>query len=330
MKIITACVLILLSVTATAEYPTVGSIQKLDPAADVYFGEETKIEVIVDGLTWCEGPLFVDGAIGNELGKLYFNDIPRNTTFQWNERAGGVSLFLQPSGYTGVRFYGLEPGANGLAMSPNGDMTFCEHGDRRVSILTRGGGKRTLVDHYRGKRFNSPNDLCYAADGTLYFTDPPYGLPQRENDPMRELDFCGVYRLSPDGQLTLISETLERPNGIGLSPDGQTLYVSQSNSKQPTWTAFDFGVGGSVVSQRELANAAEEAKTMPGLPDGLAVHGDGNLFASGPGGVHVITPTGQKIALIQTGSRTSNCCFDGRFETLYITADSKVLRVKLK
>ncbi len=321
-KALLALACFLLATTAAADYPTVGSIQVIDSAANAYFDDNTKIEVIADGMTWCEGPLHVDG-------KLLFNDIPRNTTFQWTA-ADGVSIFLQPSGYTGRAFYGLEPGANGIAVSPDGILTFCEHGDRRVSILTPGGGKRTLVDAYEGKRLNSPNDLCYAADGTLYFTDPPYGLPRRENDPMRELDFCGVYKLTPAGKLSLVTDQLPRPNGIGLSPDGQTLYVAQSNPEQPNWTAFDFGDDGSVLAARELTDAAQEAETMEGLPDGLAVHGDGNLFASGPGGVYVITPAGRKIAMIRTGSRTSNCCFDESFETLYITADSRVLRVVLR
>ena len=165
-------------------------------------------------------------------GHLLFSDIPRNSIFKWTP-SRGIELFLNPSGYTGNTYYGLEPGSNGLILDGQGRLTACEHGDRRVSVLTRGGGKRTLVDNYEGRRLNSPNDLTIDSSGAIYFTDPIYGLPERASDPRRELDFCGVYRLDPNGKLSLLTKQMTRPNGIGLSPDQKTLYVAQSDPDNP-------------------------------------------------------------------------------------------------
>ena len=188
---------------------TLGRIERLDPALDKLVPADAKIEVLAGGFTWTEGPVWVQEAGG---GHLLFSDIPRNSIFRWSE-ARGIDLFMNPSGYTGISYYGLEPGTNGLALDPQGRLTACEHGDRRVSVLTRGGGKRTLVDNYHGRRLNSPNDLVFDSAGSIFFTDPPYGLPERASDPRRELDFCGVYRLDPDGKLTLLTKQLSRPNG---------------------------------------------------------------------------------------------------------------------
>ena len=145
---------------------------------------------------------------------------------------------MKPSGYTGIDDYGREPGSNGLLFDSQGRLTLCEHGDRRVSVLTERGGKRTLADNYRGKRFNSPNDLVYATNGNLYFTDPIYGLPDRQNDSRREMDYCGVYLLRPGGEVVLLTKDFTRPNGIGLSPDEKMLYVAQSDSAAPIWRSY--------------------------------------------------------------------------------------------
>ena len=223
--------LLIAASAALAKNPTtLGRVEKLDPAFDAIVDSTAKIEVLASGFTWTEGPVWVEDDRG---GHLLFSDIPRNSIFRWSEK-GGTELFMSPSGYTGATYYGLEPGSNGLTLDPQGRLTACEHGDRRISVLTKGGGKRTLVDNYKGKRLNSPNDLVFHSSGSIFFTDPPYGLPDRESDPRRELDFCGVYRLDTDGTLTLVSKALERPNGIGLSPDEKTLYVAQSDPANPS------------------------------------------------------------------------------------------------
>ena len=176
----------------------IGSIERTTPALDALLDKDAAIEVLADGFTWSEGPLWIGGA---KDGHLLFSDIPRNTIFKWSP-SSGISMFMSPSGYTGVTYYGLEPGSNGLILDREGRLVMCEHGDRRVSVLTKGGGKMTLVDRYQGKRLNSPNDAVLKSNGDIYFTDPPYGLPKRYDDPSRELDHCGVYRISLDGKLT--------------------------------------------------------------------------------------------------------------------------------
>jgi gluconolactonase len=304
---------------------TLGQIERLDPAINQLIPEDAKIEVLAGGFTWTEGPVWVEDENG---GHLLFSDIPRNSIFRWSE-ARGIDLFMHPSGYTGVTYYGLEPGSNGLALDPQGRLTACEHGDRRVSVLTRGGGKQTLVDSYEGRRLNSPNDLVFDKAGNLYFTDPPYGLPERASDPRRELDFCGVFRLAPDGTLTLITKQLARPNGIGLSPDEKTLVVAQSDQDHPIWMSFPIQDDMTLGEGKLLLDAKPYMAELPGLPDGLVIAADGTILGSGPGGVYVITPEGKLLGRLITGERTSNCTLDGEGKTLYITADSYLCRVKL-
>lgn len=304
---------------------TLGRVERLEPELDRYVTADTPIEVLAGGFTWTEGPVWVSDDRG---GHLLLSDIPRNTIFRWSAKRG-VEPFMEPSGYTGVSYYGLEPGSNGLAIDPQGRLTLCEHGDRRVSVLTDGGGKLTLADRYQGKRLNSPNDLVFDADGVMYFTDPPYGLPERAEDPRRELDFCGVYRLDPNGKLTLLTKELDRPNGIGLSPDGQTLYVAQSDPARPIWMAYPLLDNNTLAAGRLLHDASENIEEFPGLPDGLAVAPDGTIFGSGPGGIYVITPQGKLIGRLITGGRTSNCAFGGD-GYLYITADKNLCRIRLK
>ncbi len=236
-----------------------------------------------------------------------------------------------PVGYTGVTYYGLEPGSNGLALDHEGNLILCEHGDRRVSILTPGGGKRTLADNYQGKRLNSPNDVVLKSNGDLYFTDPPYGLPMREKDPRRELDHFGVYRIQrKSGELTLLTTQLQRPNGIAFSPDEKTLYVAQSDPKQAIWMAFDVKEDGSIGTGRILLDVTDQVGKKPGLPDGMSVDIHGNLWASGPGGIFVISSQGTPLGRITTNEKTSNCCFGEDGSTLFMTVDSYLCRVKTK
>lgn len=304
---------------------TLGSIERLHPDFDKLLPKDSKIEVLADGFTWTEGPLWMGGA---KDGYLLFTDIPRNSIFSWST-FHGIALFMQPSGYTGVTYYGLEPGANGLLKDDAGNLVMCEHGDRRVSVLTPMGGKRTLADNYQGKRLNSPNDGVLKSNGDIYFTDPPYGLPQRENDPRRELEFCGVYRISKkSGELTLLSTQLDRPNGIGFSPDEKTLYVAQSDPKKAIWMAFPVKADGTLSEGKVMYDATDRVGKEPGLPDGLSVDKSGNVWASGPGGIYVFNPSGTLLGRIVTGERTSNCCFGEDGSTLFITADSNLCRIR--
>ncbi len=332
MRLLSATALLLWCFAALthAQTPaTIGQIERLDPAINELLAEDAKIEVLASGFTWTEGPVWVGDNAG---GHLLFSDIPRNTIFRWSQ-ASGVETFMSPSGYTGVAYYGLEPGSNGLALDGVGRLLACEHGDRRVSVLTKGGGKRTLVDAFEGRRLNSPNDLVVHSNGAIFFTDPPYGLPERADDPRRELDFCGVYRLDPNGTLTLLTKQLARPNGIGLSPDEKTLYVAQSDPKNAIWMSFAIQDDQTLGEGKLLHDATDQVGKLPGLPDGMAIDAAGNLWASGPGGIYVFTPAGKRIGRLLTGQRTSNCAFGGPSpdrKTLYITADSYLCRIQLK
>ncbi len=303
-------------------YPTVGQIIRDDPRIDALIPENARIEVLASGFKWTEGPVWVkDG------GYLLFSDIPRNSIWKWNE-GEGVSLYMKPSGYTGVTEYDPEPGSNGLVLDPEGRLVCCEHGDRRLSRLEQDGGKKTLVDSYMGKRLNSPNDCVFRSNGDLYFTDPPYGLPRQLEDPRCEIGFCGVYRLSPDGQVTLLTKEMTRPNGIAFSPDEKTLYVANSDPDRAVWMAFPTRDDGTLDAGSVFYDATPTARTLPGLPDGLKVDREGNLFAAGPGGILVFAPGGTLLGRIDTGQNTANCNWGGDGSVLYIAADSYVCRIQ--
>jgi len=317
------------SLTSHAQTPkrTLGKIERFDSQLDNLLGADAKLEILADGFTWTEGPLWMGDAAN---GHLLFSDIPRNTTFKWTAK-DGVQLFMNPSGYTGVTYYGLEPGSNGLLKDLDGNLVSCEHGDRRVSVLTPGGGKRTLADNYQGKRLNSPNDGVLKSNGDIYFTDPPYGLPMRENDPRRELDHYGVYRISKkDGSLTLLTTELQRPNGIGFSPDEKTLYVAQSDPKRAIWMSFAVAADGTISKGTLFYDATAEVGKMPGLPDGLSVDTQGNLWASAPGGIWIFSKEAKLLGRINTGERTSNCSFGEDGSTLFVTADSYLCKIQTK
>ena len=310
----------------TTNFPTLGKVIRLDPGIDDLIDKTARIEMIGDGFVWAEGPLWVPDKDGDYL---LFSDIPRNSIMKWQEGVG-VSLFMKPSGYTGVEKYGNEPGCNGLLLDQKGRLVACEHGDRRISLLTGGGGKRTLVDNFGGKRLNSPNDACMKSNGDIYFTDPPYGLPNRYEDKRRELDFCGVYRLAKDGTLSLLTKEMTRPNGIAFSPDEKTLYVAQSDPKAAIWKKFPVNANGSIGRGTLFADATENVGKLPGLPDGLKVDARGNVWATGPGGVSIFTPGGKLLGRISTGEKTANCGWGGDGSVLYLTADMYICRIQTK
>ncbi|MEZ6066173.1 MAG: SMP-30/gluconolactonase/LRE family protein [Planctomycetaceae bacterium] len=314
----------------TLNFPHLGSIHRHADAFDALVGPDARLEVISSGYQWTEGPCWVP-ATKSEPGHLLFSDIPPNSIYKWVE-GQGASLYMRPSGYTGVADYGGEPGSNGLLLDPEGRLVCCEHGDRRLSVVTRDGGKRTLVDNYEGKRLNSPNDAVYHSNGALYFTDPPYGLPNQYDDERRELDFCGVYRLGTDGKVTLLTKEMTRPNGIAFSPDEKTLYVAQSDPAAPIWKAFPVKEDGTLGEGKLFHDSSDNlANKLPGLPDGMAVDHLGNIFATGPGGVYVLSPAGKLLGRIETGERTSNCKFGGDDGSiLYITADTYLCRIQTK
>jgi gluconolactonase len=319
--------------------PTIGTVERLDPALDDLVPKGAVLEKLADGFAWTEGPVWV-----KKGGFLLFSDIPNNRVMKYAD-GEKVSVFLKPAGYMGKRTDYAEPGSNGLLIDPDGRLVLMEHGDRRVSRLALGKkpeDKETLADRYMGKRLNSPNDGAFARNGDLYFTDPPYGRMIKGPDgrpltkdgelvfPERELDFCGVYRLSKkDGKLTLLTKEMSYPNGIALSPDEKTLYVGNSDPKKAIWMAFPIKADGSLGKGKVFFDSTKWIGTKKGLPDGMKVDQKGNLFATGPGGVLVFTPEGKHLGTISTGVNTGNCCFGGADgSTLYVMCDKAIGRIK--
>ncbi len=294
------------------------------PELDEIIAPGAEIEVLADGFTWSEGPVWIA-----EGGYLLFSDVPKNRIHRWSE-ADGVSVFMSPSGYDGPDASAFrEPGSNGLIPGPAGSILMADHGNRavaRVQLSTR--GKTLLATHYEGKRFNSPNDLVQATSGAIYFTDPPYGLEGMNESPLKELAHNGVYRLDPDGAVTLLVDDLTFPNGIGLSPDERTLYVAVSDPDRAVLMAYDLTASkpseGRVVKDFTGLVGAER----PGLPDGFAIDVEGRLFATGPGGVHVLAPDGRSLGRIDTGAAAANCTFGEDGGTLFITAGNRLLRLR--
>jgi gluconolactonase len=309
---------------AQKSYPTMGKIIYEDPAFEKLLPKDSKIEVLASGFEWSEGPVWVkDG------GYLLFSDVPKNKVYKWEEKSG-LSVFLEPSGYTGRGVYSDEPGSNGLIIDSKGRLVSCEHGDRRISAMPLNvGGKITLADNFEGKRFNSPNDVVEHSNGSYYFTDPPYGMMKKHEDPSRELPYFGVYRIGKDGKVSLQIDNLTRPNGLAFSPDGKTLYVAQSDPEKAIWMSYPIDANGNAGKGTLLYDATPMVKKgMNGLPDGLKIDKDGNLWSSGPGGMIILSPTGKLLGRIEMGELTANCAWGDDGTTLYITADGYVCRVK--
>lgn len=328
-----ACTALLLATLLTAaspaaaqSFPGVGRIHRADPALDALLPADARLEKIAEGFEWSEGPVWRRSG-----GYLLFTDIPRNTVYRWKE-GEGLSVFLRPAGYTGSDPSGAELGSNGLVFDAQDRLLMADHGNRQIARLDESNFTKTpLAQRYQGKRLNSPNDLAVHSSGAIYFTDPPYGLKGLNGSPVKELPFNGVYRLSPSGELTLLTDRLTFPNGIGLSPDERTLYVANSDRNRPVWMAYDLGADGTVARERVLFDATPLVREgKRGAPDGFAVDQRGNLWASGPGGVLVITPEGRHLGTLETGQATSNATFGDDGSTLYITADMQLQRVRTR
>ncbi|MFO1153829.1 MAG: SMP-30/gluconolactonase/LRE family protein [Rhodospirillales bacterium] len=299
-------------------------LERRDPRLDRLVAADARPETVADGFRWAEGPVWDRGR-----NCLYFSDVKANRVYRWTATAGAEE-FLVPSGWQGPEpFAGPEPGANGLTIDAEGRLVLCEHGDRRIRRREPDGTMTVLVDRYQGRRLNSPNDLVFRSDGWLYFTDPCYGLPETTADPGRELPFAGVFRVSPAGEVELLIDELGAPNGIAFSPDERTLYLSNSDHACPAWLAYDLDADGRLGEGRLLRDAREYRRQRPGSPDGLKLDRDGYLFATGPGGVYVFAPDGAHLGTILTHSRTGNVAWGEDGSTLFICADSRLLRMRV-
>lgn len=301
--------------------PDLGEITRTDAALDAIVPAGAKIEKLADGFGFTEGPVWV------KEGYLLFSDIPNNSIHRWSDRAE-VSVFRKPSGAYGPEGEGSSAGSNGLTLDKEGRLIICEHGNRRVTRLEKDGSVTVLADHYEGKRLNSPNDAVYKSDGSLYFTDPPYGLEEQDQDPKKELDFNGVYRLSADGQLQLLSKSLTRPNGLALSPDEKHLYVANSDPARKVWMRFDVQTDGSLANETLFYDVTSE--TESGAPDGLKMDEQGNLYCTGPGGVWIFSAQGNLLGKIKPPEVPANCAWgDEGGKTLYMTARTGLYRIEL-
>jgi gluconolactonase len=300
----------------------VGTVERKDPRFDQLIPKDARILKVAEGFQWSEGPVWLP-----DQKCLVFSDIPNNVINKYTP-GKGVTPFLKQSGYTGPKPRGGEPGSNGLVVDPQGRLTLCEHGDRRVTRIEKDGTKTVLADKFEGKRFNSPNDLIFKSNGDLYFTDPPYGLEKNWDDPARELDFCGVYRISKDGKLTLLTKEMSRPNGIAFSLDEKTLFVANSDPKQAVWMAFDVKDDGTLGKSRVFFDVTPLVGKKKGLPDGMKIDVHGHLFATGPGGVFVFTPDGAHLGNIDPGVATANCAFGEDGSVLYLAADHWLCKIQ--
>ena len=313
------------------ERKTIGSIERIDASLNSIITEDAKIEILGEGYEWSEGPVWV-----NSENMLLFSDVPKNTIYKWTEK-NNVEVYLTPSGYTGSEpSKSKEPGSNGLTLDNDGKLVLCQHGDRRVARLDADfknprASFTTIADRYDGKRFNSPNDVVVRRNGDVFFTDPPYGLPNQENDSTKELPYQGVYKVSKDGKVTLLVDSLTRPNGLAFTPDEKTLIVANSDPAKAIWYAFDITENDSLTNARVFADVTEDFKKEgSGLPDGFKIDKQGNIFATGPGGVWIFNKEGKVIGKIKLPQPTANCALADDDKTIYLTSDMYLLRIKMR
>jgi gluconolactonase len=306
-----------------APFPAIGTVERLDPALDRLIAPDAVIEKLAEGFSWAEGPVWVRSG-----GHLLFSDVPNNIVHKWHPKEG-LSTFLKPSGFTGTGYDGTEQGSNGLTLDGQGRLVLCQHGDRRLARLdSPQSGFITLADRFDGRRFNSPNDVCFDAKGRPVFTDPPYGLAKSA---VREIDFHGVYRVETNGSVTLLTKDLERPNGLAFSPDFKRLYVANSHRPRPIVMAYDIGADDRLHNGRVLIDTTPYFGDKPGhggLPDGMKVDVEGNLWVTGPGGVLIIRPDGKLLGRILPGHTTANCGWGDDGRTLYLTSHRVLARIR--
>ncbi|HZI54536.1 MAG TPA: SMP-30/gluconolactonase/LRE family protein [Chitinophagaceae bacterium] len=307
---------------------TMGTVERIDAALDNIISADAKPEVIADGFEWSEGPLWIES---HQM--LLFSDVPTNTIYKWTE-AKGKEVYLKPSGFTGTDSKSKEPGSNGLILDNSGNLVLCQHGDRRMARMDAGFDKPeakyiTIADKFNGKRFSSPNDAVYNSFGDLFFTDPPYGLPsQDDSDPAKETTSNGVYKVKKNGEVILQADSITRPNGIALFPGEKRLLVACSDPDKPNW--YEFIVAGDTLINGKIFYSTEGQNHGVGSPDGLKIDKNGNVFATGPGGIWIFNSEAKVLGKIKLDEPSSNVALSPDEKTLYITNDMYVLRVKMR
>ncbi len=304
-------------------------VQPLQPEMASVIAEDAVLEILAEGFSWAEGPVAEPNS-----GDILFSDVPTNKVYRWSEQTG-LTLFLEPSGYTGLHpEHNRQQGANGLIFNATNQLVLAQHGDRRLAVFTGFENAlpqyRTLVMQYQNKLLNSPNDLVQHSSGAYYFTDPPYGLAGADASLAKQQSVNGVYRLAPDGKVSLLVSTLTRPNGLAFSEDENWLYVANSDRAAATWWRYPLKADGSVGEGEVLLDATAAAQQLRGLPDGLKVLPSGVLLATGPGGVWVISAEGVHLGTINTGVAAANVALSADNRWLYITVTNYLLRIALK
>jgi gluconolactonase len=330
---VTAAILLGTTITACVAAPPAppttiaeATIDRWDPAMDAIVPKDWKIEKLAEGFGWAEGPIWVKSG-----GYLLFTDVPGNKMWKWSEK-GGLEKFLDPSGAANPDMnIWREAGANGLAILDRNTILVADTGSRGIQKLDLKSKKKTPVAmSFEGKKFASPNDVTRMKNGVLFFTDPPYGFKKFDDAPEIEIKFNGVYRMGADGKVTAIEKELHRPNGVALSPDERTLYVSQSEPTKAIIMAYTLDAGGNVTGKKLFHDATDlVAKDAPGLPDGLTVAADGTVFTSAPGGILVLSKEGKRLGRINDGKPTANCKFGDDGKTLYLTSQNMLARIRL-
>lgn len=319
---------VLLAACSTKETKTIGNIERLDSDLDDLISMDAKIEVIGEGYDWSEGPVWVE-----KESMLLFSDVPKNIIYKWTE-AKGVESYLTPSGFTGTETRSKEPGSNGLILH-NDSLIFCQHGDRRIakmnaSLQNPQAQFKTIASTFNGKRFSSPNDAAYRSNGDLFFTDPPYGLGnQNDEDPEKEQPHNGVYRVSNSGVVSLLVDSITRPNGITFQTNNKII-IANSDPAKANWYQYEINDQDSLYNGSIFYDATANGKTEKGLPDGLKADRQGNVYASGPGGIWIFNSEGVVLGKIKLPVPAANCALSTDEKTLYITADMYLLRVKMR
>jgi gluconolactonase len=305
------------------------TLQQIDPQFSTLVSKNAKAEIIADGFLWSEGPLWIA-----DHKMLIFSDVKRNVIYKWTKEKG-KEVYLKSSGYTGTIPRGGEMGSNGLGLNIKGELVICQDGDRVVSVMDAPLNKPTakfikIATSYKGKKFDSPNDLAFLSNGDIYFTDPPYGLERNAKDPLKEAKYQGVYKISKDGVVTLLTDRITRPNGIGIFPGGKTILISNSDSTKACWYAYDLDKNGMFAHGRIFYSAQKAIKHNNGLPDGLKIDKQGNVFAAGPDGIWVFNKAGKLLGKILIDDLASNCSFSADEKTMYVTNNHRVLKINLR
>jgi len=291
------------------------AIVRLDPGLDSIIAPDTKIERVATGFKFLEGPMW-------HQERLWFSDLVGNKLYAVS-RDGKVEMLLDHSGGLDSVPPGAYMGSNAMVTDKDHSVLLIQHGKRRIARLGNEFTTSPFLDRFENKRLNSPNDLVFAPDGSLWFTDPPFGLPKQNNDPAKELPFNGVYRYA-NGKLSAAIKDLPMPNGIGFSADGKTLYVSNSGPKMYV-EKFTLGPSGEVTGRTTLISYPGSA---PDVPDGLKIDSAGNVWTSGPGGIRIITPAGKVLGQIKLPEVAANLAWGEDGKTVYITASTSVYRLR--